>query len=94
MLDLAVGLLLVVAVGVQIACCVCLLLFENVLDRLHLLGAAALVSGGGVTLAVWLQHGFASASIKATLVLVVLLATGPILAHTMAAAITRREEPG
>ena len=86
----AIAALLVVAVVVLLLCCTSLLLLDNVLDRLHALGPAAMVSGMAVVVAVWLQHGLDTSSIKASLILIVLVLTGPVVSHTMAWATVER----
>jgi multicomponent Na+:H+ antiporter subunit G len=78
------------AVVVEIVCAVGMLLMRNALDRLHFLGPATIVGPLLVALAVWLRHGIDQAGLKAGLVLVLLVVSGPILSYVTARAVVER----
>jgi multicomponent Na+:H+ antiporter subunit G len=85
--DLAIGIVLAAAVIVEVACAIGLLLMRSALDRLHFLGPATIVGPLLVALASWLQHGADQASLKASLVLILLVVSGPILSFVTARAV-------
>lgn len=89
--EVAVDVLLGLGVGIEGLCALGLLVFRTVFDRLHLLGPAstlgALCIGGAVALDTPLLEG----GLKALLVAVILLATGPVLNHALGRAATLAE---
>lgn len=67
---------------------------ENVYDRLHCIGLAALLAPAAVTLAVVLRHSSAQAVIKVLLLLVITLIVNPVLTHATARAAMVRDAGG
>ena len=88
--ELVVGGLLLLAVAVEVACAVGLLVLDNALDRLHFVGPATIVGPLAVAAAVWVEQGLDAASVKATLVLLLLVLSGPILSYVMARVVVER----
>jgi multicomponent Na+:H+ antiporter subunit G len=92
MSEAAIGVLLVLAVIIELASALGVLLMPTALDRLHFLGPATIIPPLAVAAAVWLKHGVDQSSIKATLVLVFVVVTGPVLSHVTARAVVARSE--
>ena len=92
MTDLAIGTLLALAVAIELACALGVLLMPTALDRLHFLGPATIMPPLAVACAIWLRHGADQASIKATLLFILVVITGPVLSHVMARAVVARSE--
>ena len=88
--DVLVALLLGLAVAVEVACGLGVLLMRNALDRLHFVGPATILGPLAIAAAAWLQRGADQASIKTTLVLVLLVVTGPILSYVTARVVVAR----
>ena len=86
-MQVIVGILLAAAVVVEVACALGVLLTRTPLNRLHFLGPATIVGPLIVAAAVWVEHGVDQSSFKATLVLVLLVASGPILSYVTAHAV-------
>jgi multisubunit Na+/H+ antiporter MnhG subunit len=86
------ALLLAVAVLVLLACGAGVLLTHNALDRLHYLGPATILAPLAVAAAVWVRHGWDQPSIKATLVLLLVWITAPVLTHVTARATVGHSE--
>lgn len=91
---ITVTVLLAVAVGVELLCCLGVLVMDSVFDRLHYLGPATTLGPLALVLAVLVQHSSAQAVIKVLLIGMTLLATGPVLTHATARAARVRESGG
>lgn len=89
---IAIDLLLAAAVALEIACALGVLLMGNALDRLHFVSLASLLGPIAITAAVWLRHGWGGPSGKVTLVLLLIVLTGPVLSHVTGRAAVRRTE--
>ena len=89
--DVVVAVLLVLGVGIELVCCLGVLVMGNVYDRLHYTGPA---SFGAVLIAaaVVIREGLLSQiGTKAVLVAAVLLVVSPALVHATARAARLRE---
>jgi monovalent cation/proton antiporter MnhG/PhaG subunit len=89
--DVVVTVLLVLGVGIELVCCLGVLVMRNVYDRLHYTGPA---SFGAVLIAaaVVVREGLLSQiGTKAVLVAAVLLVVSPALVHATARAARLRE---
>ncbi len=91
---MAVCLLLGIGIAVQWLCCLGVLLGRNPYARLHFVGAATLLGAPLFAAAVVIQEPLAKGGIKAILIGLALLVTGPIVSHATArAARNRRGSP-
>ena len=78
--------LLVLGVGIELACCVGVLVMRGVYDKLHYTSPASTLGAFAIAGAVALRESFVKFGIKALLVAVVLLITNPVLSHATARA--------
>jgi multicomponent Na+:H+ antiporter subunit G len=78
LLGLAVAGVTVSAVGVLAA--------RDAVDRLHYLGPATVVGGGGVLLAVAVQEGASWVTLRVAVIVALLIVVGPVLGHATARA--------
>jgi monovalent cation/proton antiporter MnhG/PhaG subunit len=90
-LDVAVGVLLALGVALALIGAVGLLASRNPYDQLHFTGPATVISPVAIAAAVLLEEPLSSAGIKAVLVAVIMLATGPVLIQATARAARVRE---
>lgn len=89
--DVLVAVLLILGVGIELVCCLGVLVMRGVYDRLHYTGPA---SFGAVLIAaaVVIREGVLSQiGAKAVLIAVVLLVVSPVLVHVTARAARLRE---
>jgi multicomponent Na+:H+ antiporter subunit G len=86
-----VAALLVVGVGVTLACCVGVLVMRDAYDRLHYTAPATTIAPLAIAAAIVLEERLSAAGIKALLVALVLLVTNPVLTHATARAARIRE---
>jgi monovalent cation/proton antiporter MnhG/PhaG subunit len=89
--DILVAVLLILGVGIELVCCLGVLVMRGVYDRLHYTGPA---SFGAVLIAaaVVIREGLLSQiGAKAVLIAVVLLVVSPVLVHVTARAARLRE---
>ena len=89
--DVLVAVLLILGVGVELICCLGVLVMRGVYDRLHYTGPA---SFGAVLIAaaVVIREGFFSQiGAKAILIAIVLLIVSPVLVHVTGRAARLRE---
>jgi multisubunit Na+/H+ antiporter MnhG subunit len=84
--DLAVGLLLAVGAASVALSCAGLVLAGNSWDKLHFTGPATVIAPIALAGAVLVQEPLSSAGIKAVLVAIVMLGTGPVVLHATARA--------
>jgi monovalent cation/proton antiporter MnhG/PhaG subunit len=82
----AVAVLLTAGVGVELACCLGVLMMRDAFDKLHYTAPATTVGALAIALAVVVEESFSQAGIKALLVFLVLLVTNPVLTHATARA--------
>jgi multicomponent Na+:H+ antiporter subunit G len=78
LLGTAVAGVAVSAVGVLVA--------RDAVDRLHYLGPATVVGGGGVLLAVVVQEGASWVTVRVAVIVALLVVVGPVLGHATARA--------
>jgi multicomponent Na+:H+ antiporter subunit G len=89
--DLVVGILLVVAGASVALSCAGLVVARTPSDKLHYTGPATVVAPVCLAAAVVVQEPLSSAGIKAVLVAIVMLLTGPIVLHATARAARIRD---
>jgi monovalent cation/proton antiporter MnhG/PhaG subunit len=87
----AIAVLLVLGVGVELACCVGVLVMRDAYDRLHYTAPATTIGPLAIAAAIVLQESLSAAGIKALLVALALLITNPVLTHATARAARVRE---
>jgi multicomponent Na+:H+ antiporter subunit G len=78
--------LLVLGVGIELACCVGVLAMRGVYDKLHYTAPATTLGAFAIAGAVVLRTPIVQFGIKALLIAVVLLVTNPVLSHATARA--------
>jgi multicomponent Na+:H+ antiporter subunit G len=91
---IAVTLLLTLGVGVQLACCLGVLVMRDVYDKLHYTSPATTVGSLAIALAVVVEESFNQAGIKALLIFLALAVTNPVLTHATARAARVRQLGG
>jgi monovalent cation/proton antiporter MnhG/PhaG subunit len=89
--DVAVGLLLALGVASALMGALGLLATRDPYDQLHFTGPATVISPLAIAAAVLIEEPLSSAGVKAVLVAVIMVATGPILLHATARAARVRE---
>jgi multicomponent Na+:H+ antiporter subunit G len=89
--EVAVGVLLGVAVLAVLISCLGMLVMRDALDQLHFTAPAATIAPVAVALAVLVEEPLSSAGVKAVLVAVILVLTTPVLSHATARAARIRE---
>jgi multisubunit Na+/H+ antiporter MnhG subunit len=90
--DIAVDVLLVLAVASAAVCVLGLLAGRATIDRLHYAGAAATLPSAFVAAAVVVKEGGTAAGINALVVAAVLLVAGPVVTHATARVAHGRRE--
>jgi monovalent cation/proton antiporter MnhG/PhaG subunit len=85
------GVLIAVAVVIELACCLGVFVMKDAYDKLHYLGPAAIVAPALIAIAVVLQESFSQAGIKALLTAALLALASPVLAHATARALYIRQ---
>ena len=89
--DVSVTVLLVLGVGVELLCCLGVLVMRGVYDRLHYTGPAS-VGAILIAAAVVVREGLSQQlGVKAILIAAVLLVVSPILVHVTGRAARLRE---
>lgn len=83
---IAATVLLVVGVGVELACCVGVLAMRDVYDKLHYTAPATTLGAFAIAGAVLLRESIVQFGIKTILVTLALLITNPVLTHAIARA--------
>jgi monovalent cation/proton antiporter MnhG/PhaG subunit len=86
-----VALLLAIGVATGLLGAVGLLATRNPYDQLHFTGPATVIGPVAVAAAVLVEEPLSSAGIKAVLVALIMLATGPVLLHATTRAARIRE---
>jgi len=89
--DVAVAVLLALGVAAALMSALGLLASRNPYDQLHFTGPATVISPVAIATAVLVEEPLSSAGIKAVLVALVMVGTGPILLHATARAARIRE---
>jgi multicomponent Na+:H+ antiporter subunit G len=83
--------LLVFGVATSLLCCLGIGIMRSAYDRLHFLSAMGTVGATAVVAGVLVEEGLSSGGLKAIIVLLALLVTGPVLTHAIARAAYIRE---
>jgi monovalent cation/proton antiporter MnhG/PhaG subunit len=78
--------LLLVGVGIELACCVGVLVMRGVYDKLHYTAPATTLGAFAIAGAILLRTPVVQFGIKALLVATALLVTNPVLTHATARA--------
>ncbi len=78
--------LLVLGVGIELACCVGVLVMRGVYDKLHYTAPATTLGAFAIAGAVLLRTPLVQFGIKALLIAIALLITNPVLTHAAARA--------
>jgi multisubunit Na+/H+ antiporter MnhG subunit len=89
--DVAVDALLAIGAISVLLSCAGLVAARNSLDKLHYTGPATIIGPICLAAAVLLQEPLSSAGIKAVLVAIVMLLTGPVVLHSTARAARIRD---
>jgi monovalent cation/proton antiporter MnhG/PhaG subunit len=89
--DVAVAVLLALGVASALMGAVGLMASRNPYDQLHFTGPATVIGPLAIAAAVLVEEPLSSAGIKAVLVAVIMIGTGPILLHATARAARIRE---
>lgn len=89
--SLAVAVLLTVGVGVELACCLGVLVMRGAYDKLHYTAPATTIGSLAIALAVVVEESLSQAGIKALLIFATLLAANPVLTHATARAARVRQ---
>ena len=89
--DVAVAVLLAVGVASALMSALGLLATKDPYDQLHFTGPATVIGPVAIAAAVLVEEPLSSAGIKAVLVALIMLASGPILIHATARAARVRE---
>lgn len=89
--DVAVGILLVVGVGIAVVCAVGLVAIDDPFDRLHVVGPASTVGPLAIATAIVVREGVGPGGVKSIIVAVLLLVTSPVLTHATARAARIRQ---
>jgi monovalent cation/proton antiporter MnhG/PhaG subunit len=89
--EVAVAVLLGLGVGSALLSAMGLLATRNPYDQLHFTGPATVIGPVAIAAAVLVEEPLSSAGVKAVLIALVMLATGPVLIHATARAARVRE---
>jgi multicomponent Na+:H+ antiporter subunit G len=89
--DVAVALLLAVGVGSALMSAVGLVASRDPYDQLHFTGPATVIGPVAIAAAVLVEEPLSSAGVKAVLIAIIMLGTGPVLIHATARAARIRE---
>jgi multisubunit Na+/H+ antiporter MnhG subunit len=89
--DVAVAILLALGVASALMSAFGVLAARDPYDQLHFTGPATVIAPVALAAAVLVEEPLSSAGIKAVLVAVIMLATGPLLLHATARAARIRE---
>lgn len=88
---MAVIVLLSICVLVTLLCCVALITFKDVFDRMHYLAPVTSIAMPALLAAVVVQEGWGQATLKTILVLFLLLLINAVLTHATARAARIRQ---
>ena len=89
--DVAVAVLLAVGVASALMSALGLLATKDPYDQLHFTGPATVIGPVAIAAAVLVEEPLSTAGIKAVLVALIMLASGPVLIHATARAARVRE---
>jgi monovalent cation/proton antiporter MnhG/PhaG subunit len=89
--DILVAGLLSFGIGVELLCCIGVLVMEDAYDKLHYLGPAAIVAPTAIAAAIVVQESLSQAGIKALLTAGLLTVASPVMSHATARALYIRQ---
>ena len=89
--DVVVAVLLALGVGSALMSAIGLVATRSAYDQLHFTGPATVIGPVAIAAAVLVEEPLSSAGIKAVLIALIMVATGPILLHATARAARIRE---
>jgi monovalent cation/proton antiporter MnhG/PhaG subunit len=84
--ELIVDVLLALGVGSCLLSAIGLLATDDPYDQLHFTGPATVIAPVAIAVAVLVEEPLSSAGVKAVLIMLILLGTGPVLIHATARA--------
>jgi monovalent cation/proton antiporter MnhG/PhaG subunit len=90
-MSILVDVLLAFGVGVELLCCLGMLVMEDAYDKLHYLGPAGIVGPLAIAGAIVTRESFSQAGVKALLTAALLVVSGPVLSHAAARALYIRQ---
>jgi monovalent cation/proton antiporter MnhG/PhaG subunit len=79
--SIAVAVLLAIGVGVELACCLGVLVMDDAHDKLHYIGPAAIIGPLAIAAAIVVRESFSQAGVKALLTAALLIVANPVLTH-------------
>ena len=79
--SVAVAVLLTLAVAIELACCLGVLVMRDAYDKLHYIGPAAMLGPVAVAAAIVIRESFSQAGLKAIVVALLLIIANPVLTH-------------
>ncbi len=89
--DVVAYVLLGIGVAAVLMACLGVLVMPNVFDKLHYTAPAATVGAFAIAAAVVVEEGWSPASLKSTLVFLLVLITNPVVTHATARAARIRQ---
>jgi monovalent cation/proton antiporter MnhG/PhaG subunit len=84
--------LLVLAVGAELLCCIGVLVMDDVFTRLHFQSGVQTIGPAAIALAVVVEGSLSSTGVKALLIVALLWMTGPVLTHAIGAVARERRD--
>jgi multicomponent Na+:H+ antiporter subunit G len=78
---ITVVVLLVIGVGIELACCLGVLVMDDAHDKLHYIGPAAIIGPLAIAVAIVVRESFSQAGVKALLTAGLLIIANPVLTH-------------
>ena len=79
--SIAVAVLLCLGVGIELACCIGVLVMRDAHDKLHYIGPAAILGPIAVAAAIVIRESFSQAGVKSILTAALLIIANPVLTH-------------
>lgn len=88
--DIVVSLVLALGIGLELLCCLAVLVMPNVYARLHYLGPASIFGAFMIAVAVIAEEGSSNGGIKTLLIVAVMMVASPVITHATASGIHSR----
>jgi len=79
--SVAVVVLLCIGVGIELACCIGVLVMRDAHDKLHYIGPAAILGPIAVAAAIVIRESFSQAGVKSIMTAALLIIANPVLTH-------------
>jgi len=89
--SVAVVVLLVFGVGVELVCCIGVLVMRGAYDKLHYTGPAAIFGPSAIAAAIVVRESFSQAGVKAILAALLLIVANPVVTHATGRALYIRQ---